>query len=134
MGVQTALIPLAKPLFDLIDDLFTSDDEREAAKLKLLQADLKPLMSQLEINKTEAASTNWFVAGWRPFIGWTCGFIFFYAYVLRDILIALAIAGGIDVSTIPDLNLYEVMPVMLGMLGLGAARSYEKVQGAEANR
>lgn len=128
------LSPLVKPLFDLVDDLFTSEEERSAAKLKLMEMDMKPLMAQLDINKTEAQHTNWFVAGWRPAIGWTCAFIFFYTFVLRDLLVAILTVNGIDTSPIPDLDLAEVMPVLLGLLGLGGLRTYEKVQGVAGNR
>jgi hypothetical protein len=118
----------------VIDSLFTSDDERAAAKLKLLELDLKPAMAQLEVNKAEAANPNWFVAGWRPAIGWTCGFIFLYTFVLRDLLSFAVAVAGVDMPPIPQLDLGEVYPVLLGLLGLGGMRTFEKFKNAEAKR
>jgi len=129
-----AVAPFVKPFFDVIDSLFTSDEERAAAKLKLLELDLKPAMAQIEVNKMEAQNPNWFVAGWRPAIGWTCGFIFLYTFVLRDLGMFLVNLYGVDVSPLPKLELTEVMPVLLGLLGLGGMRSFEKFKGVEAKR
>ena len=83
---------------------------------------------QLEINKAEAQSRNIFVAGWRPFIGWTCGFAMAYNYVLQPILI-FVLAQFDYLVQLPGLDLSEMMPVLMGMLGLGGLRSFEKYKG-----
>lgn len=83
---------------------------------------------QLEINKTEAASRNIFVAGWRPFIGWVCGVAMAYNYVLQPMLI-FGLAQADYLVTLPSIDLSEMMPVLLGMLGLGGLRSFEKFKG-----
>ena len=83
---------------------------------------------QLEINKAEAQSRNIFVAGWRPFIGWTCGFAMAYNYVLQPILI-FVLAQFDYLVQLPGLDLSEMMPVLMGMLGLGGMRSFEKFKG-----
>lgn len=83
---------------------------------------------QLEVNKAEAASRNVFVAGWRPFIGWVCGVAMAYNYVLQPMLI-FGLAQADYLVTLPSIDLSEMMPVLLGMLGLGGLRSFEKFKG-----
>ena len=83
---------------------------------------------QLEINKAEAQSRNVFIAGWRPFIGWTCGVAMAYNYVVHPILI-FTLAQFNYLVAIPALDLGEMMPVLMGMLGLGGLRSFEKYKG-----
>jgi len=83
---------------------------------------------QLEINKAEAQSRNVFIAGWRPFIGWTCGVAMAYNYVVHPILI-FTLAQFNYLVAIPALDLGEMMPVLMGMLGLGSLRTYEKKIG-----
>ena len=77
---------------------------------------------QSEINKVEAQHRTIFVAGWRPFIGWVCGVALAYNFVLRDILIWLI--GPEQVP--PALQMEHLMTVLIGMLGLGGMRTFEK--------
>lgn len=83
---------------------------------------------QIEVNQQEAAHKSLFVAGWRPFIGWTCGIAMANNFVLMPYLAAVF---SLDV---PVLDMAEMMPVLMGMLGLGAYRSYEKVKGVARNQ
>ena len=83
---------------------------------------------QLEINKAEAQSRNIFVAGWRTFIGWTCGVAMAYNYVIHPIMI-FVLAQLDYLVALPALDLGEMMPVLMGMLGLGGLRSFEKYKG-----
>ena len=83
---------------------------------------------QLEINKAEAQSRNIFVAGWRPFIGWTCGVAMAYNYVIHPIMI-FVLAQLDYLVALPALDLGEMMPVLMGMLGLGGLISFEKYKG-----
>ena len=78
---------------------------------------------QGEINKVEAQHRNIFVAGWRPFIGWVCGFALAYNFVLRDLLIWFL--GQEQVP--PALQMEHLMTVLVGMLGLGGMRTFEKL-------
>jgi len=79
---------------------------------------------QAEINKVEAQHRTIFVAGWRPFIGWVCGFALAYNFVLRDMLIWYF---G-EVSAPPALQIEHLMTVLVGMLGLGGMRTFEKLK------
>lgn len=127
----------------LIDRLWPDPAQRDQAKLQLLQlqqtGDLAALTAttdlakaQAAINQQEAASTSLFVAGWRPFVGWCCGAAFAYAFILQPFATFLLAAfhASVDPKMLPVLDVSSMMPVLLGMLGLGAMRSYEKVQGA----
>ena len=77
------------------------------------------LKGQLEINKMEAAHKSLFVAGWRPAIGWICALGLLYHTIIANI-ISIWVA-------VPEVDTTLLVPVMMGMLGLGAMRSYEKV-------
>jgi len=89
---------------------------------------LLSLVAINEINKEEARSRNIFVAGWRPFVGWTCGMALAYTYVIQPILIFGLAHFGYWVD-LPPLDMSTMMPVLLGMLGLGGLRSFEKYKG-----
>jgi len=81
---------------------------------------------QLEINKAEAQSRSIFVAGWRPFVGWTCGialFAHFLAFPTADVITAYL---GYPQVTYPAFDMDSLMTILLGMLGLGGMRSFEK--------
>ena len=88
---------------------------------------------QLEVNNTEAAHKSLFVAGWRPAIGWICGLGMASNFLLIPIAnFVLALTGSAIV--IPLLDTGEMMPVLMGMLGLGAMRTYEKKQGVQRDK
>lgn len=91
-------------------------------------------LAQLDVDKAEAASTNWFVAGWRPFVGWVCGSGLAYVAILEPLARFAAQVGFQYTGAFPAIDTTLTMQVLLGMLGLGAMRSVEKVKGAERNR
>lgn len=91
-------------------------------------------LAQIDVNKTEAGSTNWFVAGWRPFIGWTCGLALAYVAIVEPMARFAAQVWFKYLGAFPVIDTTLTMQVLLGMLGLGAMRSLEKVKGAEQNR
>ena len=84
---------------------------------------------QLEINKAEAAYGSVFKGGWRPFIGWVCGVAFAYHFVLQPFIVFGVTAAGVEIPELPSFDMGSLMTVMMGMLGLGGLRSYEKKQG-----
>jgi len=83
--------------------------------------------AQLEVNKVEAASKSLFVAGWRPFIGWTCGLGMFGNFITIPFANFVLALLSYEV-VIPLVPLETMMPVLMGMLGLGAMRSFEKTR------
>lgn len=93
-----------------------------------LVGSIAEMQGQLDIDKQEAASNSVFVSGWRPWIGWVSGMAFAWAFVLQP-LGTFVLASFHHPVVLPTLDLSQMMPVLLGMLGLGAMRTYEKVQG-----
>lgn len=87
------------------------------------------LQAQTDINKQEASSQSPFVAGWRPFIGWVCGTGLAIQFIGNPIVTWVAALAKHPVQ-FPTLDLGTLMTLLFGMLGLGAMRTYEKVQGA----
>jgi hypothetical protein len=84
---------------------------------------------QLEINKAEASSGSIFKGGWRPAIGWCCALSLFWTYFLQPFIsFGIGVAGA-DIPPLPQLDMGALMPLMLGMLGLGGMRSFEKMKG-----
>ena len=102
-------------------DKFTLDKEEKA---QLIQEINK---AQIEVNKIEAGSTSFFKSGWRPFVGWTCGVALCYHFVLQPMLAFLLSASGYDV-VLPQFDMSTLTTVLMGMLGLGGMRSFEKVK------
>jgi len=134
-NVISAAGPIASGLFGLIDSLFTTEDERMQAKLKLLELEKSGELAQLSVNREEAKHTSLFVAGWRPFIGWVCGLSFAWTFLAYPILQLMIVVSGLPIplAALPVLDISQMMPVLLGMLGLGAMRSYERSNGVERN-
>tara|TARA_Y100001951_G_scaffold53265_1_gene42252 strand:+ start:800 stop:1207 length:408 start_codon:yes stop_codon:yes gene_type:complete len=128
-----ALLPSLLPVVgDVLDRFFPNKEEKERAareiEAKLAEHLAKIDLAQLEVNKQEAAHRNLFVAGWRPFVGWTCGLALFYTYVAQPMAMFVMAQTG-DLVQLPHLDLSTMMPVLLGMLGLGGLRTYEKFKG-----
>ncbi|MRT30825.1 holin family protein [Herbaspirillum sp. CAH-3] len=130
------LIPL---IGNLLDKLFPDPKAAEDAKLKVMQmaqtgelaqldADLKMAQGQMEINKVEAANPSIFVSGWRPFVGWICGAAFAFKFIGGPMLVLVAGYFGHTV-TLPQMDYSEMSTILLGMLGIGALRTVEKVKG-----
>ncbi len=131
------MIPLITTLLPSIMDVagrfLPEDKEKRAEAEREIEAKLADSLAKLDLvqaetNKVEAGHRSLFVAGWRPFIGWSCGFALAYTYVMQPILtFGLAQAGYL--IDLPAVNLGEMMPVLMGLLGLGGLRSWEKVKG-----
>jgi len=84
---------------------------------------------QLEVNAAEAKHRSIFVAGWRPFIGWTCGIALCWHFVLAPFIMFIVGAMRLDIPDLPLFDMDSLMTVLLGMLGLGGLRTYEKSKG-----
>ena len=86
-------------------------------------------LAQIEINKIEAASSDFFKSSWRPFIGWVCGVAFAYHFVLQPIIIFVVALFGAEIPALPEFDMASLMTVLGGLLGLGGLRTYEKSKG-----
>ena len=105
-------------------------DKTEAEKQQLAAA-VMVVQGQLDINKVEAANPSVFVAGWRPFIGWVCGAACAWNWIGLPIAAMALKVYQIEIPLAPA-NLTEMLPVLMGMLGLGALRTVEKINGVAA--
>ena len=102
-------------------DRFTLDKEEKANLIAEINK------AQLEVNKVDAGSTNIFVSGWRPFVGWTCGIALCYHFVFQPFLVFLLYSFGYQID-LPVFNMETLTTILLGLLGLGGMRSLEKVK------
>jgi len=122
---------LIGPVSGLLDKFIEDKDTKNALAHEIATMSERHAQElakgQLEVNKVEAASKSMFVAGWRPSVGWVTVIGMASNYILIPMgNFALAIAGS--EITIPLLQMSEMMPVLLGMLGLGTMRSVEKIK------
>jgi hypothetical protein len=130
MSDLTGLGSVAELGKSVIDRLWPNKSEQERAEL---QAAMLVVQGQLEVNKAEAGSSSVFVAGWRPAVGWACAAAFAWNWCGLPIAKFAADLLGYQIS-LSSADMSEMLPVLLGMLGLGTLRTFEKVRGAEGNR
>jgi hypothetical protein len=122
---------LINPIAGLLDKFIPDADEKarlahEIATLAERQAH-EIAKAQIAVNNTEAAHKSLFVAGWRPATGWICASGLGFNYIVVPLgNFYLAVSGNTIV--IPSLDLSQMLPVLMGMLGLGAYRTYEKTK------
>lgn len=119
----------------VIDDLHTSDEERARLDLESKRIDAEIAKGQLAVNEAEAKSSNWFVAGWRPAIGWIGAVSLAYQFILYPLLIwgwtTMQAHGWIDKALQPPpmLDAEALWVLLSGMLGIAGMRSFEKSKG-----
>ena len=129
----------------LIERFFPDPEKKAAAQLELLKmqqnGDLAQLAAetdlaklQIQTNIEEAKSTNWFVAGWRPGIGWVCGAGLAYASLIEPFARFIAKVWFGYTGDFPVISTDLTLQILMGMLGLGAMRSLEKVKNVEEKR
>jgi len=126
-GLRRVAETIVQPVADLIDEVHTSDEEREELRQR-------PAMAVHRTNQIEAAHTSVFVAGWRPFIGWVLGVCIAYAFLIRDLIAWAFVAFGADLPELPTLAIGEIITLTLSMLGLAGMRTGERIAGRERNR
>jgi hypothetical protein len=132
----TAALDVGKSLIEKIwpDPVKQSEENRkleelhQKGNLATLNAEVQLLIGQININIVEAGHKSIFVAGWRPFVGWVCGFGLLYASVVEPIMRFIAKLSDYT-GTFPVLDTTITMQVLLGMLGLGLMRTKEKEKG-----
>ena len=112
---------------NIVDELYTSEEERQQAKLAIQKVEAKLKEKQLDINKAEATHRSIFVSGWRPFLGWISGLSIGYVYLFQPILDMILQMFQVQVDWV-QLDLGQLMPLVLGMLGLGGLRTFEKAR------
>jgi len=126
-------------LFSGFDSLFTSDEERLAFEDKIAQRLHGRLEMQAKTNQKEAEHASVFVSGWRPFLGWVCGFGIGFQFVARPILqwfndVLSLLLGNPQMPQLPTLDVEQLMSLVVAMLGIAGYRSYEKTKGVARSK
>jgi hypothetical protein len=142
--ITTAAAGVASELISALDGLFTSDDERNQAKLKLQALLMQPQIQQAIANVKAAEHPDLFVAGARPALLWICALGFAWEFLLRPLIgAAITIASlwvgnpellVLTAAELPSLDLEQLMGLTLAMLGLAAYRTIEKKAGVARER
>ena len=101
---------------------------QQSSEFKEIDAAVQMAGAQSDVNKVEAASTDPFVARWRPFIGWVCGVGLGVQFLLAPLLTWVAGLLGHPFA-FPQLDMGTLLTLLLGMLGLGGMRTVEKIKG-----
>jgi hypothetical protein len=134
---MTILTSLIGPVTGLLDKFIEDKDKKNAIAFELSTLAEKHAQelskAQLEVNKTEAAHKSLFVSGWRPAVGWSCCL----AMTAQFLFIPMAnfvLALSSSTIVIPLIDLSTMMPVLLGMLGLGTMRTVEKTKGVQRDK
>lgn len=134
MSILTGLIG---PVTGLLDKFIEDKDQKNAIAFELATMAEKHAQElakgQLDVNKVEAAHKNLFVAGWRPAVGWVCCLGMAGNFLIIP-LANFALALSSSPITIPLIETSEMMPVLMGMLGLGAMRTVEKTKNVQRER
>ena len=124
------LAQLIAPISGLLDKFVEDKDQKNALAHELATiADnhaQELAKGQLAVNAVEAAHKSLFVAGWRPFVGWVSGIGLSYNVIISQIL-------GIWFE-VPEVDPSLLTPILMGMLGMGAMRSYEKTKGVQREK
>lgn len=115
------------------EEMYKLETLRAQGRLEQLNAEVRILLAQMDVNKTEAAHSSIFVAGWRPGAGWVCVLGLFYTFFLRPILEwASGFAPGTHVP--PELDMGDLITLLFGMLGIGGLRTFEKLKQVETTK
>ena len=120
---------LIGPVTSLLDKFIEDKDQKaklahEVATMAEKHA-LELSRAQLDVNKAEAQHRSIFVSGWRPFTGWSCAAALFYHFLLQPLLVFVFSLLGYQFQ-LPEFDMSSLMTILLGMLGLGGLRTYEK--------
>ncbi len=123
---------LIAPVTGLLDKFIPDADERnrlahEIATMSERHAH-ELAKGQIEINKISAGHKSMFVAGWRPFVGWTCGVALAWHFVGQPLAVFVIAIAGVETPPLPVFEMESLLTVLLGMLGLGGLRTFEKTK------
>jgi|TARA_B100000902_G_C26769265_1_gene649534 hypothetical protein len=119
---------LIDPISNILDKFVADKDLKQKLEHELKTELHRANMAQIEVNKEEAKHRTVFVAGWRPFTGWVCASALAYHFILEPIIVFGLALNNIQL-TLPQFDMGSLLTVLMGMLGLGGLRTYEKKQG-----
>jgi len=129
IGLVSAELPAVT---DIVGRFLPEDKEERAKAERAIKASLtehlaKVDLAQIDVNKEEAKG-NWFQSSWRPLTGWTCAASLAWTYLLQP-MASFVLAQTGHLVDLPALDMSQMMPILLGMLGLGSLRSWERTKG-----
>lgn len=120
---------------DVVSEVVVDKDKKNELNVRLQELADKAnerfhdeLMGQIDVNKVEAANPSVFVAGWRPAVGWICAAGIGWEFLLSPFIEVGSRWFGWT-GTMPHPDVSTLMTLILGMLGIGAQRSFEKYNG-----
>jgi hypothetical protein len=124
-------IPIIDGVTKIIDKLIPDPQMKAQIQLELAKLDLQAMTAQTDVNKVEAAHRSIFVAGWRPFVGWVCGFGLAYGVIFEPLLNWAARVLFKYAGELPHIDPALLVYALGGMLGIGAMRSFDKSKGTD---
>ena len=119
---------LIDPISNILDKFVADKDLKQKLAHELKTELHRANMAQIEVNKVEAQHRTVFVAGWRPFTGWVCATALAYHFIIEPVLVFFLSWYGVEIQ-LPQFDMGSLLTVLMGMLGLGGLRTYEKKQG-----
>ena len=141
--IQLLLPVIGKVLDRILPDTVEADKVKLELTKMAMEGELKELdhgfelaKANLLVNQKEAEHSDIFVSGWRPAVGWCCTLAFGWSFIARDLVILLATLAGspLDPELLPRPDLTEMLPILIGMLGLGGMRSVERINRVQRNK
>jgi hypothetical protein len=124
---------LIGPVSGILDKFVQDKDLKQKLAHELKTELHRANMAQLEVNKVEASHQSIFVSGWRPFVGWCCGVALAYHFILAPVLALIINIYSPGVS-LPEFEFSQLSTILMGMLGLGGLRSWEKTKGVSREK
>ena len=123
-----------KAVAGVIDELHTSEEEKQQLKNRFEEIQVKLKSKQMDINLADARSTAGGLSGfmqrsWRPLIGMSCAIAIFWEFVLSKFILFIWGLFHYEVLNIPQLDMGTLMPLVMSLLGMGALRTFEKTKG-----
>jgi len=131
--LQAIVGPTVNKVLDLIPNKNERERARESVEKTIIDGAMAAANAQARINEQEAQHKSLFVAGWRPAVGWIAAIALGWNYIVQPLLMWIGFLMDVDLSGAPKLDTNELVTILMGMLGLGSLRTYEKYKGVARN-
>jgi|TARA_R110000824_G_scaffold69620_5_gene179185 hypothetical protein len=129
IGLIGAILP---SVMEVAGRFLPEDKEKRAEAEREIEAQLTAHLAavdlaQIGVNREEARG-NWFQSGWRPCTGWVAALSFGWVYLFQP-MISFVLAQTGYLVQLPSLDMSQMMPILLGLLGLSGFRTLERSKG-----